>query len=325
MERKKGVFLSIIFFLIILIPLTSLSIYYKFFKEPIEENENHLFHFNNKLYFYENDKLLGTYPCQDNSCDYATFSIDDDIYDINYYNEKPLIKSTVINGKYVFIKDQKDEENIIVLYDLVDSKVLSKLTLVKNYGIGIENNLFIVKNADNKAGVISLDNTYKVLIPFDYEFIGLNSNINDNILYADNFIIKNDDGWGVLSPTGGLLSKYFDDAIYLTNGKYIEIKDGEYFDLYDYEHKQIEKNKNFIKINYYQKYIEFLTSNNVLYYYDYDNSQKLSDEIKLNNPIWEGTLYPPYETKIEDNKLVITVYKDQTYGTTNIYSYDILN
>ena len=61
----KKTLVVIIVLLVIFVPLAVMGIYQHITKEEqeIAENVNHEFIFNNRVYFYVDDNLVGTYEC----------------------------------------------------------------------------------------------------------------------------------------------------------------------------------------------------------------------------------------------------------------------
>lgn len=321
MDRKKWTFLSIIFFLTILIPFSSLSFYYKFFKE---ENEKHLFHYQNKLYFYKDNELLGVYHCQSTKCDYANYTSDNE-YQLDIIKNSASLKSSLINNRYAFIKDENvNKKEFILLYDVVSKKVILDLTGVKNYNPLIANDLYIVKDINNLEGVISLKNQYQVVIKNTYKFIGISNEKNTSDNYSANyFVAKDNNGFIVLDSRGNTISNYFKNEIYDFNNQFIKTRSNDYFKVFSYDGTEIEPDRSFVRINFMSNYLEFVTSDNILYYYDYNNNKIISDLLKLTNPDFNNLSNPPYKVIINNNKLTVTIYTNQNTGTFETYSYDI--
>ncbi|MBR1416839.1 MAG: hypothetical protein IJ572_03380 [Bacilli bacterium] len=204
-------------------------------KEP--ENITRAPKFNGKLYFYDNLLLLGTYKCNSEDCQFANTIIDDDEYNLNYYKEDVGTSLSVINNKYAFIKDNGDD---ILLYNIDSSEVVDTYKAVKNYGIGLYNNYYIVENKDELWGVIKVDNTKEDIIDFKYDFIGVHNVLvnldesNDNTNTQENeqtntnqtldsslFIVKEKDSWKIIDDTGKEKSIGFRTQIYDYNDKYV--------------------------------------------------------------------------------------------------------
>ena len=187
-------------------------------KNPPPENPNKEFKVNNKLYFYDDNKeLLGTYDCTQSVCGYAKNYVDDSAYSVNYYKDAATNEISMINNRYAFICDNKDiYSDDVILYDVVNSRVVKKLTGVKNYTIGIVNDYYLVKNESSKWGIMKMSNNAGMIIDFKYDYIGLPNNIDTNsgLLKADGFIVFDINGWKVVSDSDSDLSNYSINQIY---------------------------------------------------------------------------------------------------------------
>lgn len=206
-------------------------------------NPNKEFHYNNKLYFYNYNNLIGTYPCENSICDYAYETIDDTSYALNYYDDKVIDQVKMVNNKYAFIVDTSSSSDShyydtpIILYDIVNQRKIASFKAVKNYTIGIENNIYIVENTDSQWGVLSLGDTTSLLIPYSYNYIGLHNKVANNTtnLEADTFVVKDSTGWKLVNnKNGNLTTSSYTNNIYDFNNKYIICKNNDYYYLYDY-------------------------------------------------------------------------------------------
>lgn len=184
---------------------------------PPPDNPNKEFKYNNKLYFYgENGELISTYQCKNDYCGYAKNTIDDSQYNTNYYKGAVQSEIPLINYRYAFLVDDpiQDSENVI-LYDVVNQKEVRKLTGVKNYSIGINNQYMIVRDENVKWGVMKMNSNAGIIIDFKYDFLGLNSRVDSEtgMLKSDSFIAFDNNGWKIISDSEADKSTYFFNAI----------------------------------------------------------------------------------------------------------------
>ena len=198
------------------------------------ENINKEFKFDNKLWFYDkNYELIGTYQCQNSNCTYAKNTIDDNNYAINYYPESTNNEIKIINNRYAFIEDSASNNNpSIVLYDVVNGKIVQKLRAVKNYTIGLDEQYMIVENEDGLWGVMKMNNNAGMIIDFQYKYIGVKNEINEesNLLYSNSFIVLDNNGWKVVSDSNTDITTYYIHQIYdYTDGFVITTQGGYYF------------------------------------------------------------------------------------------------
>ena len=122
---RKGTLITIIVLLVIFLLLTVAGFYFHFAGTPDDvtnDNPNHEFHYNNQLWFYDEDNnLIGTYECTTSNCDYATSYINDGEYSIDSYvpseGEDGLLMDSVINNQFVFLTDFESADYEAFLYD----------------------------------------------------------------------------------------------------------------------------------------------------------------------------------------------------------------
>ena len=282
-KNKKSVLILNIILLIIFIPCAVIGIIYRSNSGDTSNKNKDFFH-NGKLYFYDYENLLGNYTCTNNLCDYANETIDDDNYALNYYNDNKLDQIEMINNKYAFIIDD-DTSNIkenykgipIKLYDITGNKVLSTVKAVKNYSVGIENNLFIIQNDSDMWGVISINDVISVVIPYEYNYIGLHKNTanNTNKLESDIFVVYNDSGWKLLSNLNVDLTSTFINPIYDYNATYVITKNNDLYYLNKYDGTQVIS-YGYKGIKFIGEYVGVLSSSDEFYIVDPTTTQDIS-------------------------------------------------
>ena len=147
MEKNKYTLITIIVLLVVLLPLT---IYGTYTSIRINTNFNRSFKYNDKLWFYDGKKLLGTYACKTERCDYATFE-----------NKE---QAKIINNSYTFILD----EGTIHLYNIKSGTVIATYDAVD---MGEYSNYYVMKqeNGQEKWGAIEItsDIVNKIKIEYD--------------------------------------------------------------------------------------------------------------------------------------------------------------
>ncbi len=285
-KQKKGVFITIIVLLIIFLPLSIVSFTLHKMDEknprhPVVDNPSHEFLYNGKLYFYnKNGSLLGTYECKNPNgiCDYATSSNDDALYAVDVYpNEETKIP--VVNDRYVFLVDGPDNTARPFVYDLVQNRtIISSYTSVKNYGIGIEHNLFIVGNNSLKYGVLSLEQDPYLSIEFEYDYIGLANLVNEEEekLMSDFFVGYKDRFWFLLDMNGAVLTTAIADKIVSYNGQNIIIKTNDGYELINYQNEIVLPNGPYKKLSFTGRFLNILDNDNTFYVYDLADSVRIS-------------------------------------------------
>src|SRR5574344_1095081 len=266
-KSKKSVLILIIVLMVIVIPSAIWGTFNHFASTNVasDTNVNKSFSYNGKLYFYNNNTLLGTYTCKYSNCNYATGTIDDTNYNLKYHKVTPS-KIEMINNKYAFLTDNDSASDSVILYDITGNRVAGTFAAVKNYGVGIENNDFILKNSEGLWGVIGLGDTTSLVIPYSYNYIGLHDieANNSTSLEADIFAVKDTIGWKLISNQNVDLTKYYNYPIYDYNAKYVALKNSDLYYLYDYSNNLIVS-FGYKDIKFIGEYVGVINSTNQFY------------------------------------------------------------
>ena len=239
MKEDKGVLITIIVLLVIFLPLTILG-YIEHNK--MENNYEHKLYYQGYLWFYDNDKLIGKYKCNNDMCNLATTTIKDDEYDKRNYRGD--LEGTIlpINNKYAFIKDGDK----IILYDITTNGSLASYKSVNNYNTKIVDDTYIVEQENGKFGVLRFANGLESVIPFEYDFIGLTNNLSENNeLIANYFLVKQDNLWFLIDYQNNIISKKYDKEIidYRIFNEYIAIITDQNIDIYNLDDKVLINSK----------------------------------------------------------------------------------
>lgn len=260
--KDKKTLITIIVLLVIFLPIGVFGTIKSFSTtkpDVKDDNPNKEFKYNNKLYFYYNDKLLSTYECS--TCTLATSSIDDINYHTNYYKSENNELASVINEYYGLFK----ENDNIILYNLVNSKKIDAYKSIKNYNIDATSK-FAITEKSNGMGVIFFDLSSSP-IPNEYEYISLPAHIIDNKLDTSKFIVKKDNMWSIISANKEVdVAPIIDEIVDFNDNYYITYANDTY---HVYDRNNIEYLENLPKTNVYGvgKYI-FVLNNNQLFIYE---------------------------------------------------------
>lgn len=260
--KDKKTLITIIVLLVIFLPIGVFGTIKSFSTtkpDVKDDNPNKEFKYNNKLYFYYNDKLLSTYECS--SCTLASSSIDDINYHTNYYKSENNELASVINEYYGLFK----ENDNIILYNLVNSKKIDAYKSIKNYNIDATSK-FAITEKSNGMGVIFFDLSSSP-IPNEYEYISLPAHIIDNKLDTSKFIVKKDNMWSIISANKEVdVAPIIDEIVDFNDNYYITYANDTY---HVYDRNNIEYLENLPKTNVYGvgKYI-FVLNNNQLFIYE---------------------------------------------------------
>ena len=199
-KHKKIAFIISIVLFVLFLPFTVLGIVYHI-KNGDSSNPEHIFHYNDKLYFYDNtNSLIGTYDCNYENCGYGEEIIEDETYGINYFKMAGIETKALINNRFAIISDYFTENDGVIIYDIVNQTKSDVYAGYKIYTAGIADNYVIVKTKDNMYGVVQLNDEIKTVIEPTYEFIGLQNarNAEQNKIASDLFIVKKDNTWSLI-------------------------------------------------------------------------------------------------------------------------------
>lgn len=304
-KERKTTFICIVVLLVLFIPITSFSIYLKATgkdKPKPKENLAKEFFFENKLWFYDDTgSLLGTYECENPTglCDYAGSKYLEDNYSLRTHPYKDMVKIKTIQNRYAFLVDSAaQKQDQIFLYDIVNhlSYKASPYLVVKNYDIGIENELFIIQNTENLYGVMQLKETPKMIIPFEYNLIFLQDQVNeDGKLKADSFVVYRDGRWMIINQENEPISTTFINEIVAYTSDTIITKDSiGQFHFVNYQDEKIFEDDGFIHMTYTEG--NYLNVYKTTEYFVYDIEQKR----KITNP-YPITAEEEYTSRINEN------------------------
>ena len=324
-KNKKGVFALILVLLMVAIfaSVTGIVLKVAGYKvqsdatmgAPVNSDKN--FKHEGYLYFYDdNANLIGVYKCENPQalCDYAPLEIDDETYDIRYY--KPSVtKTSLINNRYAFIIDSEttdDEKKISKLIDVTTGEVLNNYQAVKNYGVGIEDDIFIVFADNNKWGAISLaGNTPKTLLDYNYIFIGGLSRLNsEGKLIADTLAVILEEYWLIVDQSMGALTDKIYDQLIDYNGSHLVIKFGINCYLYDFNGNKLLLSSGYKDITFTGKYINLLSNSNELLVYNPTTSSYVTPSLSV-------PLGAEYSVEIVDSMQIRVTIGD------NVTTYDV--
>lgn len=259
--KDKKTLITIIVLLVIFLPLGLVGTI-KHFSIPSKidnekNNPNKDFIYNNKVYFYNGDKLMGTYDCSD--CFIADTIIDDENYHTNYYKGGSKALPGVINNFFSIFKKQDS----YVLYNVAGKNIIDEYREIKNYNTEATSN-FLINRKNNGWGIAFLE-IGKISIPSEYDYIALPSHLINKKLDSSKFIVKQNSLWFILNDDGTIFKNAIRSEITDFNNNYYITYDNSYH-IYDYS--GIEKLENLTKTNVYGvgDYI-FIVNDNGLFIY----------------------------------------------------------
>ncbi len=297
MEKgNKGALIIIVILLIVFVPLAFLTATYKF-KENKENEKKPVapslpeFYENGTLNFIEYNSLIGTYKCNNTNdsgfCGYAYEAIDDDNYVLDYYEDTYLDEVGIINSKYTFLIDTDDtydqnntDNKEVLLYDIEQGKIIGTYKAVKNYTIGLNGDYFIVKDANDLWGVIKLEDEIVIVIPFEYEYIGVQNQLANakETLDTELFVGYKNHFWYILSNNGTVLSSPLSASIYEYDSDVIVGVLNNKYSLYNYYGNMLLNSASYDGIKIVGKYVLTLSAFGKYEVINYNTNEVISSK-----------------------------------------------
>lgn len=247
MEKNKGTLITIVLLLIIFIPCTIIGMTNHF----EEQNKNHDFFYNGSLYFYDNEKLIGTYECKTNSCDYAYYSV------IGTEDKK---QTTLINKQYAFIKDGDK----IYLEDIKNGWSINKYEELRLYDIPIENSSYITKN-NGLWGIISISPSLVSYLPNKYDDIYLSYNSELLELSLEKVFVKEKENYKIIKNNKELFTSA-NKIVECTNDYVVTILEDETYEIVSYENENYFDDISIVKYSLFDNYIAIWSMYNLEIY-----------------------------------------------------------
>ncbi len=258
---------------VVLLIIIGLLLYFLVFKKDKTEEKPHEpetlvvkehYRYEDGILVFLNDqkKELGTYECQnkdEEKCFIASYSGEDD-FDVvkKVYSDNKGIEqvSDIYHDKYVFIYDNPSTKTgKITLYDITNKEVVASYKLIKS----LDDTRLIVENTEDQYGVIELTSENKIVIDFKYDYLG---RIND----YDSLVAKTGNESQIISFAGEDVSSKVSGNIKNYDAKYISVKSGSEYTLYDYKaNKALSKTGEYITLK--NGYV-FVIDSKKLYAYD---------------------------------------------------------
>ena len=187
----------IIVLLVIFVPLSIIGILNRKdeMQNTVDENPNKETFYNNKVYFYNANELLGTYSCLD--CKKTETIIDDTNYHTNYYKYGTEELKTVQNSILAIF----NEGDKIEFYNIVSQKKTMEFDAIKTYNISNNNNLYFGKIANFWQIIEITEEGVKSAVLDSFDYVAIPNHIENNILNSDKLIVRKNNNWEILDIT----------------------------------------------------------------------------------------------------------------------------
>ncbi len=276
----KKTLVVIIVLLVIFAPLAVIGTYRHINNQDdnvvIDDNPNHEFIYNNKVYFYYNNELINTYPC--NNCSNVVTTINDTEYHTNYYKYgteeiEPIISSV----QAIFTEGDK-----IIIYDYNLNVKLAEYDAIKTYNIANTNNLMFAQIGDVWRVIQLSENGIVAVLDSNFNYVALPNHLtSDHILDGSKIIVNNDDVWQIVDVLeNNALITVNEEIVDFNDDYYITYTDG--YHIYNYNGEEIFSNiiKSYVAtIDNYTLIVSNI--NNLLVYRDSSNT--ITQNITLPN------------------------------------------
>lgn len=307
--------LLILIFLIIFLILKLTSGPTKETKEPTKEEEkevipvivDNFYYKEGSLYFLdENNKEIGSYECtnKDDKLCYVSNNASGDTFDVarleNTNGEEIKQRLPIYENNYVFVFDNSSEDGKeIVLYSITDGKEFARYTEVKAFS----DNYIIVKNEEDKYGLIQIQNGISEIIKPQYSYLGM-------VDGQANLVAKNKNGYVIINKKNKTQSSQFSSSLKIKNynDKYLVTEAGDEYSVYDYEGNLVIGGMEFATvIEYYAAYVD----EKRLYVIDVAGNKYTENGIKLNTTDYVKTyVYDENDQLTETKKSFDMTLKD---------------
>lgn len=319
-KMKKFITCFITFLVVVLIVLLIIIFTRKDSKKAeklpdvVIEEENYTYKNGTLIFLNDGKKEIGKYTCKnkdEKKCYVAFKSNEDDFIGDQYLNQdgsKLETRSSIINGNFVFVVDnKKGAKDDIILYDIKAKKDLGEYKLVKQSAIN--KNAIVLKDKDDKYGIIDLSgDKVNTLVNFVYDYAGL---INNEM--ANKYAVINKNGkYYITDFNEKLLSSGFNEKIVDYNDNFIVTKSLENnYKIYNYEGTELTPNNYlFIKISgdYYAALLE-----NGLVVYDKDLVKYNEAPIGLTSTNYNRTYVFDANKQIISNEVAFEMEVNEEY------------
>lgn len=268
------------------------------------------------LYFLnDKEEEIGTYTCTNKNSDlcYVALNSYRDNFDVakleTSSGEEKLQDVPIYNENYVFIIDSKEATNIpISLYSIKDEKVEETYYDVKAY----DDNLVIIKDKENKYGLLKIEDKITELIKPQYTYLGM-------IDGEENLVAKDSKGYKIIdqsnkSQSSSLSGSY--EIKYYNNTFIVAIVGGEY-NAYDYKANLVTGGYTFITVS--DNYAALIDDQRV-YVVD-DNGLKYNEDgVELKTDNYVTTYVYNEDGELEETKKSFEV--DTSGDNINVVIYD---
>lgn len=270
----------------------------------IVQEENYRYENGVLKFLNKNKEEIGSYTCENQNeelCFVSYYSMEDD-FDVEkqiYQNNEPVkVRSAIVKETFVLINDNpRKEDEKIKLYNIKEQNIAEEYQLVKKG----EDGKLIVKNKENKYGLIELTETASVTkLEYNYDYLGYVENEKKSYISTQN------ERHFIIDETGRSLSKAIIGDIKNINANYVKVKlDNGKYEVYNYNNQNIF-NESFDYVELHEDYA-ILIQDTQMFLKFYDKNKLNEDAINLKNRDYIKTNIYDEENKLIETKEAYTV------------------
>lgn len=269
----------------------------------------------------ESEKEIGSYKCKnkDEQLCYVAINKFRENFDVakilNEDESERVERIPVYDNNYVFIYDNKTEnDNFIVMYSLKDKKVVDTYLDVKAY----DDNYVIVKNDENKYGLLQLNSGITEVIKPTYDYLGMINGQN-------NLVAKNSRGYIMIDKTNKnvsqVLTMTYDIKSYSDNLVIVADKNKKYH-VYDYKGNLITGDYKFITT--FENYMLLVDQYNKITIRNVEGDKFIEDGFTLNNTYFVPNYIYGENGKVKEKRMSFKAEKNDDVIMITTYTYDYL-
>lgn len=284
---------------------------------------------NGTLYFYGDENkeaLIGKYTCKNKNEEFKEGELLtnchpalDTVYEDNdmTFDKGKVSMIPIINNRYVFIYDGTLNAPNVVLYDLENDKpIVSNYESVNTYteaNNGVLTltqvdsiNIIAKSKKEGKYGMINISSKNGVTSVYDFSYDSMEM-IKGKILVSNN-------GESKILYSKTSTSPVFKGKIRGVVGdiEYYKVKENSKYYVYNKDGNKVSET-GYKYVELYDSIYAAVDDSNKLMIYDYDGEEFIDEKIQLYNENYYGKESNAFMVAINNQKVLISVYKDGKY------------
>ena len=277
----------------------------------VDPNPTHELLHDGKLYFYDQmSKELGTYTCKKNYkyCGLAIETVDDADYGFRAYSDGNDDTVKPENNRYAFIVDteldyQQPGDANVILYDFKKGKAIKEFAEVKNYTVGLTDNIVFVKELEGGWRILILkgpEMTY--LTDYFYQYVSVHNELatNSSRLNASNIVTYDGTSWQIINDIGSERTDKTTKQIVDYSTNYIIYRVNDLYQLQTLNDFSLLNGQSFKELKFvkgFATYAEVANIDDDYYIVDFNLNKDISNRYHRGE-------YPDIHSRITDDKKI---------------------